>query len=119
MPKTREQDLNTLDALKMAKILRSIARLLANTKKKQREPTTGRRRPRTPGNDSPPPQPSSSRINTTEATTRADKDMADISNMVKTLKCTTNQDSSNNQQMCQGTTDTRADPDNRNPNEPK
>ena len=66
-----------------------------------------------------PPRPSSSGVNTTEVTTRTDKDKADMSNMAKTLKRTTNQDSSKNQQTCQGTIDMRADPGNRNPDGPK
>ena len=62
----------------------------------------GRRPPRTPGSDSPPPRPSSSEINTTKVTARTDKDKADTGDMAKTLKCAANKDSSESQQTCQG-----------------
>ena len=62
----------------------------------------GRRPPRTPGSDSPPTRPSSSGTNTTEATTRTDKDKANKVDMAKILKCTANQDLSKSQRMCRG-----------------
>ena len=61
MPNVRSKNLGTFAVLNMAKILRSTAGLLENTKKVARETTKGRTPPHTKGSDLPtahsPPVP--------------------------------------------------------------
>ena len=94
------KDFETFATLNLARILRSTAELLESTEEEAREQAKGRTPPRTAGSGSPttyspPPCPTSTRINSTDVQelreekprTANNKDKANVTDVARILRC--------------------------------